>query len=237
MFKNSEFPSIWEMGLVLPFLKPGKDLKLPSSYRPIALTSCLCKLMERMVNTRLVWFLERTGVLSSSHCGFHEMYSCIAVLIRLENSICKAFVSEQHHVTVLFYLEKAYDTAWRYCILKVLHDIELRGELPFFIKAFLKTRYFKVSLSDSKIQEEGVPQVSVLSVILFALAINGISSVIPADVLLTLFVDDLSLSVAASRISVAASRMSVAERKVQLSIDKVVKWQLSMVSSSQRLGW
>ena len=52
---------------------------------------------------------------------------------------------------------------------------------------------------------------------LFALAINGISSVIPADVLFTLFVDDLSLSV-------TASRMSVAECKLQLSIDKVFKW-------------
>ena len=81
-------------------------------------------------------------------------------------------------------LKKAYDTAWRYSILKVLHDIGLQGELPLFIKAFLKTRYFKArvgsTLSDSKIQEEGVPQGSVLSVTLFVLAINGISLVIPS---------------------------------------------------------
>ena len=100
IFKDSEFPSIWKMALVLPFLKPGKDPTLPSSYRPIALTSCLCKLMERMVNTRLGWFLERTGVLSSSHCGFRRMHSCIDVLMRLENSICKAFVSKQHHISL-----------------------------------------------------------------------------------------------------------------------------------------
>ena len=90
---------------------------------------------------------------------------------------------------------------------------------PFSSKFFLKKRYFKVrvckTLSDSKIQEEGVPQGSVFSVTLFALAIDGISSVIPADLLFTLFVNDLSLSV-------TASRMSVAERKPQLSIDKVV---------------
>ena len=197
MINNSEFPSIWEMALALPFLKPGKEPTLPSSYRPIALTSCLCKLMERMVNTRLVWFLEHTGVLSSSQWGFLHMLSCINVLIRLGNLICKAFVSKQHHITVFFDLEKAYDSAWRYSILKVLHDIGFRDELPLFIKAFLKTQYFKVrvdnTLSDSKIQEEGVPQGSVHSVTLFALAINGISSVMPTDVLFTLCVDDLSL--------------------------------------------
>ena len=66
-------------------------------------------------------------------------------------------------------------------------------------------------------QEEGVPQGIVLSVTLFALSINGIASVIPPEILFTLFVDDLSLSF-------AASRMSVAERKLQLTIDKVVRW-------------
>ena len=46
-------------------------------------------------------------------------------------------------------------------------------------------------MSDIHMQKEGVPQGSVLSVTLFALAINGITSVIPPDVLSTLFVDDL----------------------------------------------
>ena len=52
--------------------------------------------------------------------------------------------------------------------------------------------YFNMKITYySKIQEEGVPQASVLSVILFAVAIKGISSVIHADVMLTLFADDL----------------------------------------------
>ena len=52
---------------------------------------------------------------------------------------------------------------------------------------------------------------------LFALSINGIASVIPKDVMFSLFVDDLSLSF-------AASRMAVAERKMQLTIDKIIEW-------------
>ena len=46
------------MAIVIPLLKPGKDHTDPSNYRPIALTSCLCKLMEKLVNKRLMWFLE-----------------------------------------------------------------------------------------------------------------------------------------------------------------------------------
>ena len=221
IYKESYFPKDWEKFFMLPFAKPGKDSKFACNYRPIALTSCLCKLMEKMVNCRLVWYLEQKGYLSPSQCGFRRMRSCTDVLIRLEASICRAFAMKQHHISVFFDIEKAYDTTWRYGVLKVLHECELRGELPLFIKAFLRYREFQVrvgsTLSDAKIQEEGVPQGSVLSVTLFALAINGISKIIPDDVMHTLFVDDLSLSF-------AASKMPVAERKLQLTIDRVIKW-------------
>ena len=43
---------------------------------------------------------------------------------------------------VFFDLEKAYDTAWRFGILETLHNYEFCGELPLFIKAFLRNRKF-----------------------------------------------------------------------------------------------
>ena len=221
IWKDNLFPSVWDIAVILAFLKPQKDGTTVSNYRPIALTSCICKLMEKMINVRLVWFLEKKGLINPSQCGFRRMRSCTDVLIRLEASICEAFASKKHHISVFFDLEKAYDTAWRFGILRILHEIGLRGELPLFIKSFLSNRKFKVKIGNSfsslHNQEEGVPQGSVLSVTLFALAINDISSVIPKDVLVTLFVDDLS-------VSFSASRMNVAERKLQLAINRIIEW-------------
>ena len=143
----------------------------------------------------------------------------------MESSICEAFALKQHHVTVFFDMEKAYDTTWRYGILKILREIGFRGEMPIFIENFLKNRFFQVQvgsiLSDVKQQEEGVPQGSVLSVTLFAIAINGIAKLIPADVMSTLFVDDLS-------VSFSSTRMAIAERKIQTTINAINKWQRCM---------
>ena len=62
MFNNiwmsGSFPATWQQAIVIPIPKPGKDHSDPNNYRPIALTSCICKTMERMVNNRLVFYLE-----------------------------------------------------------------------------------------------------------------------------------------------------------------------------------
>jgi len=56
---TGNFPSSWRQSYVVPIPKPGKDTSNPTNYRPIPLTSCVCKVMEWMVNNRLVWYLER----------------------------------------------------------------------------------------------------------------------------------------------------------------------------------
>jgi len=58
IWEGGSFPPSWREATVIPVPKPGKDHTDPSNYRPIALTSCVCKTMERMINWRLVWFLE-----------------------------------------------------------------------------------------------------------------------------------------------------------------------------------
>jgi hypothetical protein len=46
-------PQTWKDAVIVPILKPGKPEGQLDSYRPIALTSCLAKVIERMVGKRL----------------------------------------------------------------------------------------------------------------------------------------------------------------------------------------
>ena len=130
-----------------------------TNYRPIELTSCICITMERMINDRLVWFLESNNLISGNQAGFRKNYSTYDHLVRLESFIHDAFVIKKEHcVTIFFDLEKAYDTTWKYCIMKDLHDIGLRGRLPNFVLNFLSDRSFYVrigsTLSDTFEQEQ-----------------------------------------------------------------------------------
>ena len=95
-----------------------------------------------------------------------------------------------------FYLEKAYNTTWKYGIVTNLHDIGLRGRLPNFISNFLSDRSFNVrigfSLSDTFKQEQGVPQGSILSSTLFNIKINNIVKCVN-DTDSSLYVDDFDI--------------------------------------------
>ena len=58
LWNEGTIPKEWKTSVILPILKPGKDASNPRSYRPISLTSCICKLFERMVNARLEWSMQ-----------------------------------------------------------------------------------------------------------------------------------------------------------------------------------
>ena len=180
IWESGDFPSSWKEAMIIPIPKPGKDDTNANNYRPIALTSCVCKTMERMINERLIWYIETAAMITIFQSGFRKTRSTIDHLVRLETFIREGFIKQEHVVSIFFDLEKAYDTTWKYGILSDLHQMGLRGRLPIFIDNFLSDRCFRVrvgtSLSDSFDQEQGVLQGSILSVTLFIIKINTIVS-------------------------------------------------------------
>lgn len=218
---ESTLPSSWTVSVVLPIHKKDTTGKHPLHYRPIALTSTLCKLMERMVNIRLVWHLESDNVLHPNQYGFRRCRSSVDALARLDSYIKVAFARREHVVAVFFDLHKAYDKTWRHHILAQLSAGGFRGHLPRFIQRFLSDRVLKVrigsTLSAAFPQLEGVPQGSVLSCTLFALAINGLPSCIPPTVESSLYVDDFA-------IFTRSANLRSATRRIQLAVNAARNW-------------
>lgn len=221
IWKMKEYPSQWRSSIVLSFLKPQKTPTEESSYRPVSLTSCVGKIMEKIVNIRLVMVLESRKLIPPFQFGFRRMQGTMDSLTKVTSDILKTLNQKQSVLCVSFDMEKAYDTTWRYGILKTLHRFGLRGELPIFIQQFLTNRTFKTKIGSSISTEhrlqQGVPQGSVLSCSLFSVALNEILSKVPHGVQSCLYVDDLL-------IYTSGNYFPGLERRIQNAINAISNW-------------
>ena len=221
VWKTGILPDSWKEAIVIPIPKPGKDSSNPANYRPIALTSCICKTMERMVNDRLVWFLEKNKIIATAQSGFRKQRGTLDHLVRFETFIREGFIKKEHVVSVFFDLESAYDTTWKYGIMNDLYDFGIRGRLAYFISAFLNERQFRVrvgnTFSNPLEQEMGVPQGCVLSVTLFSVKINNIVKSVCPGVECFLYVDDFC-------ICYRSKHMHTIERQLQQVLNNLNKW-------------
>ena len=202
LWETGTFPAAWREAMVIPILKPGKSGLDPLHYRPISLTSSFCKLMEKMVNVRLSWYLERHGILTNVQCGFRKHRTAVDHILVVDTEARASFAQKKHLGALFFDIEAAYDTVLRPVILRKLFKYGIRGCMGFFIQNFLSRRSFRVRVgnqfSSIFVQENGVPQGGVLSVALFAVVINDIGDELPAAVGRSLFVDDLAIWYAAT---------------------------------------
>ena len=73
IYDENIFPNTWRTAIIIPIAKPRENHTNPLNYRPIALTSCLCKLLEKMINLRLMWYLEGNNLIANVQSGFRKI--------------------------------------------------------------------------------------------------------------------------------------------------------------------
>ena len=221
LWERGIYPDAWREATIIPLLKAGKSGSEPLHYRPIALTSSLGKLMERMVNSRLSWWFEKHDIFSNAQCGFRKHRSTVDHILALDTEIRASFKQRRHVCAIFFDIEAAYDTTWRLGILRKLFNYGIRGTMGLFLQNFLSNRFFRVrvgsELSERFQQVNGVPQGGVLSVALFAVMINDIDQYLSPAISRALFVDDLS-------VWVSTSCTRSAERQLQVAVTQLEKW-------------
>ena len=223
-YKLGFCPKEWKTGIIIPIPKPGKNAKEITSYRPICLTSCLAKLMERMIKERLMFHLESENSLCDAQAGFRSLRSTEDQVLRITQRISDNWNKKPGHRTVLCLVDfaRAFDTVWKDgLIFKLLTQHDVPVCLIRWLKNFLSDRKAKVQFENAKSKPKtftaGVPQGSVLSPTLFLIFINDILNGMSKDIEASLFADDLALWCSHPNIDVARS-------KLQKAIDKLCKW-------------
>lgn len=184
-------PRVWKRALVVPVYKGG-DKSLASNYRPVSLTSVVCKILERLIDSRVRSYLEGRRWFYHRQHGFRTGYSCGSQLVSFVQDLQDALDKNQRVDAVFLDFAKAFDKVSHKILLKKLSTLGLSVKLVRFIKCFLceRTQIVKVGngLSDSVDVTSGVIQGSVLGPLLFLIYVNDLPSVVQSSI--RLFADD-----------------------------------------------
>lgn len=220
IWSSNEFPDNWRKSIIKPILKEGKDPKISDHYRPIAFTNCNCKILEKMANERLIWFLERNSLLDKRQSGFRKKRCCLDNLIFFENEIKKTFVNNNYMIAISFDIKKAYDMTWRRHIIDNLIEFGIKGNMLRFIQNLISNRKASVNIgntfSDYFDLENGIVQGSVISVSLFLVAINSIFKCFNnSNVHVRMFADDLIIFISSKNFSQLQTELNDILRKLE----------------------
>jgi len=176
-------PKVWKSAFFIPLLKEG-DPTILNHYRPISKLSVLAKVVEYLVSEQVKEYLATKSILSISQSGFCKKHSTSTAALKVINDITEALDNKQCCLSLLIDFSKAFDT--------VDHDIftEYLQQLGFLymqldgLQTILKT--------EARPVHKGVPQGSVLGLLLFSLYLNNIGMNI-SNAALHFYADDTVL--------------------------------------------
>ena len=223
IWDSGSYPREWRHSLILPIKKPGKSGEKPEDYRPIQLTSCFSKLMERLVAKRLTWFVEHVNLISDYQSAFRKKRCTSDHLLRLESMVRQGFFYNKYTLAVFLDLKSAYNLTSTVALLQKMYTLGFRGRLMIFLQEYLQHRTFQVKtdrLSETFDQENGLVQGGVISPILFNIMINDIFSDIPSNMHYALYADDCSMWTQGRHILPLIVKMQTALNRVCAWADK-----------------
>jgi hypothetical protein len=106
------FPTMWKHARVISILKPGKDLALPSSCRPINLLDMIGKIFEKILLARILHEVSERELLQDEQFGFRPRHCTSLQLARLFEKITRNFGERRLTGAVFLDVGKAFDTVW-----------------------------------------------------------------------------------------------------------------------------
>lgn len=198
-WEQGNLPPTWKHAKITLIPKPGKPLTI-EHLRPISLTSCVGKVMEHVILTRLTNHINRTEALPHSVIGFRPKLSTQDILLQLFHDIISQPPKLDSAAILAIDLTKAFDRVSHVSILRGLESINPGERIYNYVRNFLSSRTAVIQIGELQsdiiqLSSVGTPQGAVLSPLLFNLALLEIPRKLAAVPYLrySLYADDITL--------------------------------------------
>ena len=222
--ETGSVPSAWKKGSVTPLHKTGSRHDA-CNYRPVTITSILCRVLEKIIKRSVVDHLENINFISNEQHGFREKRSCLTNLLMNMEEITK-LLDEGNMVDQIYLdFQKAFDKVPHQRLVYKLKKAGITGTLLCWIESFLTKRKQRVKINGKYSSWSdvisGVPQGSVLGPLLFILFINDLPDCLNSCSC-KIFADDTKIARSANNLE----DVELIQQDLEQLYEWTTEWQL-----------